>query len=148
MEIVYSKNQHAWVPLAEIPHASGKMWTNEEKKMSDKEVRTACCKQRAPDVKDIQISAQNTLPYSFQITGDTRVWKKKHQKQNSCYTTKVLCSSPKKRVFSTLETGWTSWKNGYKAEKKVSQLEHQVKKGILKKIEYVIQLNIISHGFV
>lgn len=30
------------------------------KKMLDKEVRTACCKQRAPDVKDIQISAQNT----------------------------------------------------------------------------------------
>lgn len=28
--------------------------------MSDKEVRTACCKQGAPDVKDIQISAQNT----------------------------------------------------------------------------------------
>lgn len=60
MEIVYSKNQHAWVLLAEIPYASGKMWTNEKKKMSDKEVRTACCKQRAPDVKDIQISAQNT----------------------------------------------------------------------------------------
>lgn len=130
MESVYSKNQHASVLLAEIPHASGKMWIN-EKKMSDKEARTACCKQRAPDVKDIQISEQKS-PFFLSIH-----WrhKKIHQNQNSCYTANVPCNSPKKSVYSLLKTGWTSWKNGCKAEKKqkVSQLEQQVKKGILKK---------------
>lgn len=41
-----------------------------ENKKQDKEVRAVCCQQRAPDVKDIQISAWSTLPHSSQIAGD------------------------------------------------------------------------------
>lgn len=81
MESVYSKSYSPFGKNSES------IWENVIKwEENVKEVRTACCKQRAPDVKDIQISAQNTLPQSFHITGDTRVWKKKHQKQNSCNT--------------------------------------------------------------
>lgn len=93
--------------------------------MSDKEVKTACW---APDVKDIQISAQNTLPHSFQITGDTRVWKKK---QNSCYTVIVLWN-----VYILplrLVEHHERMVIEQKKKKKVSQLGHQVTKGILKK---------------
>lgn len=44
--------------LAEIPEhkAFRKMRINKKKKR-DKEVRAACCQQRAPDVKDIQMGA-------------------------------------------------------------------------------------------